>query len=175
MVDESGYELKDYKYYCFDGKVKIIMINSDRMSSKETRANYFDENYQPLDFVWGYENAKIPPTKPEKFEEMKCLAEKLSEGIYDSKNIIHWPFKNFIKQIVVDIITIVLMSSTVFVAPVKYYFTLSSISYVSWFFLAIKISIVSIVFICIVNLICYKKYMIKLYNALTSIKKNVRY
>ena len=81
MVDESGYELKDYKYYCFDGKVKIIMINSDRMSSKETRANYFDENYQPLDFVWGYENAKIPPTKPEKFEEMKCLAEKLSEGI----------------------------------------------------------------------------------------------
>lgn len=81
MVDESGYELKDYKYYCFDGKVKIVMINSDRMSSEETKANYFDENYQPLDFVWGYENAKIPPTKPEKFEEMKCLAERLSEGI----------------------------------------------------------------------------------------------
>lgn len=81
MVDESGYELKDYKYYCFDGKVRIVMINSDRMSSLETKANYFDENYQPLDFVWGYENAKIPPVKPEKFEEMKSLAEKLSEGI----------------------------------------------------------------------------------------------
>lgn len=81
MVDESGYELKDYKYYCFDGKVRIVMINSDRMSSLETKANYFDENYQPLDFVWGYENANIPPAKPEKFEEMKSLAEKLSEGI----------------------------------------------------------------------------------------------
>lgn len=81
MVDESGYELKDYKYYCFDGKVRIVMINSDRMSSLETKANYFDENYQPLDFVWGYENAKIPPAKPEKFEEMKSLAEKLSVGI----------------------------------------------------------------------------------------------
>lgn len=81
MVDESGYELKDYKYYCFDGKVRIVMINSDRMSSLETKANYFDENYQPLDFVWGYENAKIPPAKPEKFEEMKSLAEKLSKGI----------------------------------------------------------------------------------------------
>lgn len=81
MVDESGYELKDYKYYCFDGKVRIVMINSDRMSSLGTKANYFDENYQPLDFVWGYENAKIPPAKPEKFEEMKSLAEKLSEGI----------------------------------------------------------------------------------------------
>lgn len=81
MVDESGYELKDYKYYCFDGKVKIVMINSDRMSSEKTKANYFDENYQQLDFVWGYDHAKIPPAKPEKFEEMKCLAEKLSEGI----------------------------------------------------------------------------------------------
>lgn len=81
MVDESGYELKDYKFYCFDGKVKLVMINSDRMSSEKTKANYFDENYQPLDFVWGYENAEIPPQKPEKLEEMKYLAEKLSEGI----------------------------------------------------------------------------------------------
>lgn len=81
MVDESGYELKDYKFYCFDGKVKLVMINSDRMSSEKTKANYFDENYQLLDFVWGYENAEIPPQKPEKFEEMKYLAEKLSEGI----------------------------------------------------------------------------------------------
>ena len=81
MVDESGYELKDYKFYCFDGKVKLVMINSDRMSSEKTKANYFDENYQPLDFVWGYENAEIPPQKPEEFEEMKYLAEKLSEGI----------------------------------------------------------------------------------------------
>lgn len=81
MVDESGYELKDYKFYCFDGKVKLVMINSDRMSSEKTKANYFDENYQPLDFVWGYENAEIPPQKSEKFEEMKYLAEKLSEGI----------------------------------------------------------------------------------------------
>lgn len=94
-------------------------------------------------------------------------------AIYDSKNIIQWSFKNFVKQIVVDIITIVLMSSTMFVAPVKYYFTLSSISDISWIVLAIKISIVSIIFICVVNLICYKKYMIKLYNALTSVLKKL--
>lgn len=81
IVDESGYELKDYKFYCFDGKVKLVMINSDRMSSQKTKANYFDENYQSLDIIWGYENAKIPPQKPKGFEEMKYLAEKLSEGI----------------------------------------------------------------------------------------------
>lgn len=39
------------------------------------------KNEAELDFIWGYENAEIPPAKPEKFEEMKCLAEKLSEGI----------------------------------------------------------------------------------------------
>lgn len=90
-------------------------------------------------------------------------------AIYDSKNIIYWPFKNFMKQIVVDTITIAIMSLTVFVSPIKYYFMLTSISYVSWFFLAIKISIVSIVFICIVNLMFYKKYMIKLYNLIKCI------
>ena len=41
MVDESGYELKDYKYYCFDGKVKLVMINSDRMSAETTKSKLF--------------------------------------------------------------------------------------------------------------------------------------
>ena len=30
MVDESGYELKDYKFFCFDGKVKALFIAKDR-------------------------------------------------------------------------------------------------------------------------------------------------
>lgn len=81
IVDESGYELKDYKFYCFNGKVKLVMINSDRMTDKKTKANYFDENYQPLDFEWGYENADVIPEKPEKFELMKSLAEKLAANI----------------------------------------------------------------------------------------------
>lgn len=81
MVDESGYELKDYKFYCFNGKVKLVMINSDRMSNERTKADYFDENFSHLDFTWGYENAKVMPQKPKNFENMKELAEKLANGI----------------------------------------------------------------------------------------------
>ena len=81
IVDESGYELKDYKFYCFNGIVKLVMVNSDRMTENKTKADYFDENYQHLDFKWGYENADIIPEKPEKFELMKSLAEKLAANI----------------------------------------------------------------------------------------------
>ena len=81
IVDESGYELKDYKFYCFNGMVKLVMINSDRMSDKSTKADYFDENYNHLDLKWGYENADSIPKKPEKFELMKALAEKLATNI----------------------------------------------------------------------------------------------
>ena len=81
IVDESGYELKDYKFYCFNGKVKLVMINSDRMSNKSTKADYFDENYNHLDIKWGYDNAEMIPEKPEKFELMKSLAEKLAKNI----------------------------------------------------------------------------------------------
>ena len=94
-------------------------------------------------------------------------------AIYDSKNIIRWPFKNFMKQVAVDIVTIVLMSSIMFIMPIKSFFTLSSISYISWVVLAIKISIVSIIFICITNLICYKKYMIKLLGKISAILKKL--
>lgn len=57
------------------------MINSDRMSDKSTKADYFDENYNHLDIKWGYENADKLPEKPEKFELMKALAEKLATNI----------------------------------------------------------------------------------------------
>lgn len=81
MVDESGYELKDYKFYCLNGKVRLVMINSDRMSNEKTKADYFDEDFTHLDFTWGYENAKVTSQKPNNFEYMKELAEKLANGI----------------------------------------------------------------------------------------------
>ena len=48
LVDESGVELKDYKLYCFNGKVKLIMINSDRNKECSTKADYFDADFNHL-------------------------------------------------------------------------------------------------------------------------------
>ena len=80
MEDASG-DLKDYKFYCFNGVMKFVMINSDRNTDKPTRADYFDRDFNWLDFTWGYQHADVRPSKPDKFDEMITIAEKLSEGL----------------------------------------------------------------------------------------------
>lgn len=82
MVDESGTELKDYKFFCFDGVPKVMFIASDRANpNEETKFDFFDMDFQHLPFTNGHPNAKIPPKKPQSFEKMKELAARLSEGI----------------------------------------------------------------------------------------------
>ena len=73
--------LKDYKFYCFDGTMKFVMINSDRNSNKPTKADYFDRDFNWLDFTWGYGHAEVRPEKPDKFKEMVSIAEKLSKRL----------------------------------------------------------------------------------------------
>lgn len=80
MEDETG-ELRDYKFFCFDGEVKALFIASDRTKDVETKFDFFDENFNHLPFTNGHPNADVSPTKPVCFEEMKSLAAKLSKGI----------------------------------------------------------------------------------------------
>lgn len=79
MVDESGVELRDYKFFCFDGQCKAIFIAKDR--GIDTSFDFFDRNFNHLPFTNGHPNAKITPEKPKNLNEMITLAEKLSEGI----------------------------------------------------------------------------------------------
>lgn len=81
MVDESGDELKDYKFFCFDGKVKAMFIAQDRMKNEDTKFDFFDDNFNHLPFTNGHPNAAVPPKKPKSFDKMKMLAEKISKGI----------------------------------------------------------------------------------------------
>lgn len=81
MVDESGYELKDYKWFCFDGEVKALYIATDRGSDEETKFDFFDSEFNHLPFTNGHPNSHKPILKPQGFEEMKRLASKLSKGI----------------------------------------------------------------------------------------------
>lgn len=80
-VKRQDSELKDYKFYCFDGEMKMVMINSDRKSVSGTRADYFDRQFNYLDFTWGYKHADVTPQKPKNFENMVKLAEQLSVGL----------------------------------------------------------------------------------------------
>ena len=75
-------DLADYKFFCFDGKVKALFIATDRNKGPHsTKFDFFDENFHHLPLTNGHPNADILPVKPLKFEEMKTLAAKLSKGI----------------------------------------------------------------------------------------------
>ena len=80
MEDESGCELKDYKFFCFDGVAKFLFIATGRQKN-DTRFDFFDMDFNHLPIINGYPNAEEPPLKPENFEKMVEIAEKLSKGI----------------------------------------------------------------------------------------------
>lgn len=82
MVDESGYELKDYKFFCFDGEVKALFIASDRGNpTEETKFDFYDADFNHLPFTNGHPNSNKEIKKPESFEKMKELAGILSKDI----------------------------------------------------------------------------------------------
>ena len=81
MVDESGYELKDYKWLCFDGEPKALFVATDRaVHGEETKFDFFDTEFNHLTLTNGHPNSHKPIAKPLGFERMKVLAAKLSAG-----------------------------------------------------------------------------------------------
>lgn len=81
LEDIETQELRDYKFFCFDGKVKVLFIAEDRQGDEETKFDFFDADFRHLDIRNGHPNADVPPAKPHSFDKMKEMAEKLSQGI----------------------------------------------------------------------------------------------
>lgn len=82
MEDAETAELRDYKFLCFGGVVKALFIASERQKEgEEVKFDFFDKDFKHLDLRQGHPNAANCPEKPENFEDMKLLAEKLSTGI----------------------------------------------------------------------------------------------
>lgn len=82
MVDESGTELKDYKFFCFNGEPKFLFIAKDRgLENHQTKFDFFDMAFNHLPFTNGHPNSEAPYFKPDKFDEMKEIAAKLSKGL----------------------------------------------------------------------------------------------
>ncbi len=81
MEDHETHELRDYKFFCFDGVPKALFIATDRSSGGETRFDFFDMEFRHLPIQNGHPNAVTAPSKPETFEKMKDLAARLSQNI----------------------------------------------------------------------------------------------
>lgn len=80
MEDESGYELKDYKIFCFDGTPKYLFVATGRQMH-DTRFDFYDMEFNHLPFLNGHPNADVWPVKPNNFDEMVEVAKKLSAGM----------------------------------------------------------------------------------------------
>lgn len=82
MEDKITGELRDYKFFCFDGDIKGLFIATDRSKGEHSVCfDFFDEDFNHLSLLHGHPNAKQIPNKPSKFEEMKEIARTLSKGI----------------------------------------------------------------------------------------------
>ena len=80
MVDESWWELKDYKIFCLNGRAEYVEVDFNRFI--EHKLNPYDVDWNPLNFCDKSKNdytANIP--KPKRLEDMRKIAEKLSVGI----------------------------------------------------------------------------------------------
>ena len=81
MEDVATEELRDYKFFTFNGEAKALFIATERQSGEEPKFDFFDMDYNHLPIQNGHPNADALPEKPKTFEEMRVLAEKLSVGI----------------------------------------------------------------------------------------------
>lgn len=79
---EDDGELKDYKFFCFDGEPKFLFVASDRQNpDQETKFDFFDLGWNHLPVINGHPNSDQTPYKPERFDEMVDIAAKLSQGM----------------------------------------------------------------------------------------------
>lgn len=78
MTDESGYELKDYKIYNFNGEPRMIQVDYDRFVSH--KRNIYTPTWEYMDVSIKYPTDKNRVIKrPERLDEMLRLARLLSK------------------------------------------------------------------------------------------------
>lgn len=79
LIDSRLNELRDYKFFAFDGVARALYITTNR--EHDRRTDFYDMNFRHLEIRDDDLNAVVPPQKPETFEEMRRIAEILSKDI----------------------------------------------------------------------------------------------
>ena len=73
--------LKDYKFMCFNGKVKCSFVCTNRNSKQGLSVDFFDLNWKKMPFTRHYPNSGEHINKPINYNQMLQLAEKLAKNI----------------------------------------------------------------------------------------------
>ena len=77
-------ELVDYKFYCFNGVPKLVMVANGR-STGDKRFAYYDTEWNPVDIKWGAPKPDEEFPKPSNLDEMLKVASKLSSTLVHAR------------------------------------------------------------------------------------------
>lgn len=79
MEDENCESLRDYKFYCFNGKPKYLYVSEGLENHLTAKISFFDMNYNFAKFGrLDFKKFSEKPEKPVNFKKMQDLARKLS-------------------------------------------------------------------------------------------------
>lgn len=80
MEDTRTKELRDYKFFVFDGIVRALFVATER-GGGDVKFDFYDPDFNHLDIVQEHPMSGKSIEKPDCFEEMKTIASKLGKGI----------------------------------------------------------------------------------------------
>lgn len=93
LINDPSGDLKDYKFFCFHGKVKFIQVDGNRHENH--KRNLYTKTWEKINVSYEHGNIKNEILKPHLLEEMIEVAEKLAVSFsfvrvdlyYNSENI----------------------------------------------------------------------------------------
>lgn len=74
-------DITDYKFFCFNGETKVMLIATERHSESGVCFDYFDRDFTHYPFEQGGPNSQKPIKKPSQMEKMWQIATALSKGL----------------------------------------------------------------------------------------------
>lgn len=81
MCTKKQKELIDYKFFCFNGNPKIILVCSERFSSNNMCETWFDDKWNFLDIIESSHRVDKTIKKPINLSKMMEFSKKLSKDI----------------------------------------------------------------------------------------------
>lgn len=82
LLEDPDYDdLMDYKFMCFNGKVKCSFVCTGRESAEGLKVTFYDRDWNIMPFERNHPSEKKPIEKPIRYDQMIEMAEKLSKGV----------------------------------------------------------------------------------------------
>jgi hypothetical protein len=86
LESEDGKPIKDYRFFCFDGKPEFIAVDIDINNKENTRRNLYDLNWNLMEEEISYpKEISKSIKKPDKLDKMIEISKKLSEGLVHAR------------------------------------------------------------------------------------------